>query len=109
MIKDKTKQRSANYKCKYGVTLEDYVSMYIAQRGVCAICGTSDCPNGDYEASARLERPPHVNSLVIDHDHCTGRVRGLVHRKCNAGIGLIKDDVAVLRGAIAYLNKFKTP
>lgn len=70
----------------YGVTPEAFSAMLDAQGGCCAIC-TGAMPN------------PH-----IDHDHATGKVRGLLCKLCNAGLGQFKDDVARLSQAITYLN-----
>ena len=57
------------------------------QGGVCAICGAV---------------PPEDGSFHVDHDHETGRVRGLLCVRCNIGLGQLGDDVEVLSGAIGY-------
>ena len=44
--------------------------------------------------------------LVIDHDHKTGKVRGMLCDFCNKGIGHFFDNVAVLKNAISYLDKW---
>ena len=49
--------------------------------------------------------PPGHKSLHIDHDHKTGKVRGLLCHGCNTAIGLMKDDVNILTKAIEYLKK----
>ncbi|QSM04369.1 hypothetical protein PROPHIGD43A-4_59 [Mycobacterium phage prophiGD43A-4] len=59
--------------------------MNAAQRGKCAICG--DAPE----------------SLVVDHNHETGAVRGLLCNNCNRCLGLLKDNIEVLTSAAAYL------
>jgi len=61
-------RRNAEYKRKYGITLEQYDTMLAAQGGVCAICG----------------RPPKKNRLAVEHDHGPSkRVRGLTCHFCN--------------------------
>lgn len=58
------------------------------QGGTCAIC----------------KRPPDAGLLVVDHDHVDKRVRGLIHRKCNSGIGMLGDDFFVVQSAAEYLR-----
>lgn len=73
-------------KSKYGITLDDYDAMVAHQRGRCAICETVP-----------------ANGLVIDHNHDTGEVRGLLCGSCNTGIGHLGDDPSRLVTASIYL------
>jgi hypothetical protein len=74
---------------RHGLTPEIYEEMLARQGGVCAIC----------RCSARgSDRRLHV-----DHDHATGRVRGLLCGPCNHAVGLFKDDPARLSRAATYL------
>ena len=59
----------------------------------CAICGTDD-PNFG-----------HVKTFSVDHDHETGKVRGLLCLHCNLGLGKFKDNSTNLRKAADYLDK----
>ena len=43
--------------------------------------------------------------LYIDHDHATGQFRGWLCNKCNIGIGMLGDDIKILRAAVQYLEK----
>jgi len=45
--------------------------------------------------------------LVLDHDHVTGNIREALCPNCNAGLGLLQDDIRVLWSAIEYLKKHK--
>ena len=63
-------QKGFAYKRKYGITQEDFDYMYISQGGVCAIC----------------ELPYH-RTLHVDHNHNTGKVRGLLCKTCNTHLG----------------------
>lgn len=75
------------YKCsQYGITDLDYMKMEFDQDKRCAICKQS-------------------KPLEIDHCHITGKVRGLLCRTCNAALGMVKDDIDILREAISYLEK----
>lgn len=79
----------------YKITLDDYETMLNAQGHKCKICGGE----GFIMNSNR-----HKLKLVVDHCHSTGRVRGLLCHNCNRAIGLLQDNVATLKSAIAYLN-----
>jgi hypothetical protein len=84
-------QRRQSILKKYGLTVVEYDEMLRKQNGVCAICGGT---NSDGKG------------LFIDHDHKTGRIRGLLCNDCNLGIGRLKDSVGILTKAIGYLTKF---
>ena len=72
--------------------------MLQAQGGVCDIC-----KNSDPKAAAR------ANCFVVDHDHETSRVRGLLCHACNRGLGNFQDDETILNNAIAYKQKWNNP
>lgn len=73
---------------KLGLTVDDYVEMLKDQGGVCAICKRGE---------------PSGRRLAVDHNHHTKKVRGLLCRSCNMGIGLLQDDHAILTAAAGYL------
>jgi hypothetical protein len=75
-------------KVTYGITLEQYNEMLHNQKGVCAICSQSN----------RNGRP-----LVIDHDHKTGNIRGLLCDKCNPVLGYVDENIKTLNKMITYL------
>ena len=77
---------------KYGLTQEAYEGLLEKQNNKCAICLT-DTPGGRH------------NKFHIDHDHVTGRVRGLLCWSCNAGLGQFKDNELLLISAHDYLYK----
>lgn len=70
---------------KYGISVEDYEALLVHQSGACGVC---------------LDRP---KLLVVDHDHATGEVRGLLCNTCNIGLGSYRDDPKRLARAILYL------
>ena len=78
---------------RYGITEKDYYDMLEAQGGKCKTCGSTD-PIG-YRGS---------DKFCVDHDHKTGRVRGLLCNHCNRSLGLLKEDVATLRNMIKYIE-----
>ena len=86
---DPAKRRSAKLR-QHGLTPEMFDAMLSQQNGVCAICGAA--------SSGRW------GTLAVDHDHETGRVRGLLCSRCNTAIGLFGDDPARMDEAAAYLR-----
>lgn len=89
----KAARRKGKAKCidlmsKYGITLSDYEQMISNQNGLCYIC---------------KEKP---NALMVDHNHITGKVRALLCRGCNFGLGNFNDDVERMKDAILYIQKF---
>jgi hypothetical protein len=77
--------RNYHLKGRYGLSPEDYERILLTQDGLCAGC---------------RKVPPHH----VDHDHKTGRVRGLLCFNCNQALGNVRDDVYVMRGLIGYLD-----
>jgi hypothetical protein len=91
--KIRKKYRAIYIMQRYGMTLEEYEILLVSQGGVCAICGS--------ESSGR----DSAKHLDVDHDHDTGRVRGLLCHHCNVGMGHFKDDVNLMKAAIQYLER----
>lgn len=81
-------------KRKYGIGLAEYSQMFMAQNGKCAIC------HSDYGGHRNGEQ----KALAVDHDHQTGKVRGLLCEPCNQGLGKFKDDATVVLAAYNYLT-----
>ena len=81
--------RKADLKRNYGLTLEEYNQMFVNQNGLCLICGQT-------EKSGK--------KLSVDHNHETGKVRGLLCNSCNIGIGVFNDNLLLLLKAIRYLQ-----
>lgn len=80
---------------KYGLTEQGYNALLEAQDNRCAVCRSDEWRGKD--------SAPH-----IDHDHATGRVRGLLCGPCNTGLGQYRDDPALLRAAAVYLERALT-
>jgi hypothetical protein len=93
--KQKQKERSFKHNMKkYGITPDDYQQLFQQQDGKCAICFTNV-----------VCRTRVTYNLFVDHDHQSGKVRGLLCHHCNAGLGHFRDSVENLQTAINYLNE----
>jgi hypothetical protein len=79
----------------YGMTEKQWLDLLAAQGGGCAICG---------ENEKTVHRSGAVWRLSVDHCHTTGKIRGILCNRCNRAIGLLKDDVQLLRKATDYLE-----
>ena len=76
----------------HGGTLEVRKQFYSQQNGICPVCVKP------------LDHFTRQKFAVIDHDHITGKIRGLLHNTCNGAIGMLGDDPVTLRAAAAYLE-----
>lgn len=87
--KHRENKRRERLKSKYNITLTDYDDLLHFQNNVCAVCG-NPCPTG--------------NRLAVDHDHETGKVRGLLCTNCNMALGFAQDNPELLRELADYLE-----
>lgn len=89
--KDPHSRRWKQIKRLYGLSESSFMSMWESQKGRCKICGDhlSLCAKGGF---------------ATDHNHLTGKVRGILCKPCNHGLGLFKDSPSVLEAATDYLK-----
>ena len=87
---DPAKNRAKNLRNRFGMSLEEYDQMLEKQNGQCRIC--------------RTDTPGNKGRFVVDHNHATGEVRGLLCWSCNVGIGHLQDDPSILLSAFNYLS-----
>ncbi len=90
---DRDKNRDRKYRTKYGITLADYDRMFEEQNGRCWMCQRP----GNKFGRGRMGR------LHVDHNHKTGKVRGLLCYCCNGILGLANDSTETLARGISYL------
>ena len=88
----KAKKKIANRLKATGFTPEEFQEKLNKQGNVCAICGTDN---------------PGKLDFCADHCHETGQKRGVICRKCNAGLGHFNDDTEIIAKAIEYLEYYK--
>lgn len=84
-------QRAWNLQKNYGMRLGDFESLLLFQGGRCATCTSTVADS-------------MTRNLHVDHDHATGRVRGLLCSHCNRALGNARDDPTQLRRLAAYLE-----
>ena len=90
-VKKDSAERDSYLQRKYGLTVTEYQELLELHGGVCAICKRADTKG----------------RLSVDHDHQTGKVRGLLCRNHNVALGNFKDNVEHLQQAIKYLQERK--
>jgi len=78
-------------KANFNLTCEEYDAMYEKQNKGCAICGAEKSELGKI--------------LAVDHNHTTGKIRGLLCNKCNQGLGFFNDSIDLLQDAVLYLRQ----
>lgn len=88
-ITSKEYNRKVSLKSNYGLSVRQYDKLYNEQGGKCAICKT---PQSELK-----------KNLCVDHDHKTGKVRGLLCTLCNQGLGSFRDNQSNLEDALYYL------
>ena len=78
----------------YGISYDDMCSMYTQQNGCCLICG---------KAISLVSGKTKKGKVHVDHDHVTGKVRGLLCTKCNTLLGMAEDNLDIIQAAYNYL------
>lgn len=73
----------------YGISLEQYKEMWASQEGKCLIC--------------LRHEDTLPKRLCVDHNHNTGKVRGLLCIRCNLAIGLLAESTDVFQRCVGYL------
>jgi hypothetical protein len=90
------REYESDLRSRYGLELVEYNAILEKQRGRCAICRIVLFPR---------RQGPKTLVAQVDHDHTTGRVRGLLCGACNSGLGYFRDNLKVLEAAKQYLRR----
>ena len=94
------KQKMISLKCNlrkcYNMSVEEWDALWEKQKGLCPICNRP--------LSEEYRRP------CVDHDHETGKIRGIIHSGCNLLVGILEKDMSIdlankINNIINYLNK----
>jgi hypothetical protein len=91
-LKYKDKDRNRRLFKTYGLTTEDWNKLLESQNYSCAIC----------KRDLKQEITKHIH---VDHNHETGKVRGMLCHQCNAAIGLLREDKDIILSSLNYLEK----
>ena len=83
-------ERKRGLRRHYGITIEEFENLLISNDNKCGICKT--------------DKPGGKGVFHIDHNHSTGKIRGILCHNCNIGIGHMKEDETRLMQAIEYLR-----
>lgn len=98
-------QRRHNLKKKYNLTSDEFTALAVSQGNACALCHRSH----EETVMSDKRRTWRQSNLVVDHDHMTGAVRGLLCRSCNSGLGMLQDDTDLLARASEYVRARSRP
>ena len=90
---DYAERRARMLKREYGMEPDDYTDLFDKQNGCCAICSAKESGHNVTE------------HLLVDHDHSTNKVRGLLCSSCNLMLGKAQDSIDILSHAITYLKQ----
>ncbi len=88
---NREKGRDKALKRAYGITREEFSIILETQNTSCASCG--------------IKEPGGRGNWHVDHNHNTGKIRGLLCHRCNTGLGLFLESETILKEAIKYLRK----
>lgn len=97
--KGKESNRNAYTKYRFGISRDEYERLLKASDGLCGICKR---PMDMSKAGRHSGEGP-----VLDHGHEERKIREFTHRRCNAAIGLLKEDPVTCRLAAEYIEKHR--
>jgi len=83
-------KRCFHLRKTYGITLKEWERIFKEQGYKCKICQTQEKPSMGWHT---------------DHNHSTGKVRGILCHSCNTGLGKFRDDIKILEAAVSYLEE----
>ena len=86
--KKRLQTRKYRLKRNFGITLEEYNKIFDAQGGKCAVCK-------EYQQG---------KMLAVDHNHITGKNRGLLCQLCNTALGSLKDSQEIIKSLLVYVE-----
>lgn len=87
---ERLKSKNIKHFEKYGISFSDAKIKIIESGGICEIC-------------RKKPTMKHADTLCVDHDHYTGKFRGIICTKCNLGLSCFKDNPDSIISAAKYI------
>jgi hypothetical protein len=87
--------RRKSFRQRYKISLEEIIDLLKSQNNLCKIC----------KNIVLYIKEKGNRWAVVDHDHLTGKIRGIICNKCNSALGFFEDKIENLKSAIQYLEK----
>lgn len=88
--RNKDKIKAYNYNKRYGIDDKQKDAMFKSQGRKCASCGTKSATNKKY--------------WHLDHQHSSGKIRGILCQRCNHALGLLDDDITKILALANYVH-----
>ena len=88
--------RNSHLKSNFGISLDQYNQKLEQQQGLCAVCHKTETKANQFG----------IVALAVDHDHTTGKIRGLLCMKCNRALGMLGDSVETISNLLKYRSKY---
>lgn len=98
-LKYQNEAKNAYLKRKFKLSFDEHKILFNRQGGRCAICGETEKIIDHRSGEPRM--------LAVDHNHVTGKNRGLLCNNCNQGLGRFKESWELLDAAVAYLKSYE--
>jgi hypothetical protein len=83
------KLREYQLKTNYGISIQQFEDLFDSQDRSCKICKTKNISGKNWH---------------VDHSHKHGKIRGILCSKCNQALGMVYDDIEILKNMIKYLE-----
>ena len=93
-------QRDRQLYANYGLSLDEYNALSHAQDDVCAICKQPEM----HRPGGKKRTKNIVPMLHVDHNHVTGKIRGLLCSECNTALGMLREDPKRIKALLKYLK-----
>lgn len=92
--KNPEKAKAMYVRSDHGISMDEFQKMHDSQKGLCKVCSKPE--RAIYRGKTR--------SLCIDHNHKTGKIRGLLCHRCNVALGLLEDDFRIVESLLEYIK-----